>query len=138
MITNEIKEFLVNEEKVTVTAEELRMMVSENRSQIVAGMITRCEKHKRNYLIDFERVKNDICISGESEISQLQKQTWIDPMELYLSSSDVFIVKVKGKPQAADYITKKYSDILQNTIANMYGLDVTIVFAVESELKKVA
>ena len=59
-------------------------------------------------------------------------------MELYLSSSDIFIVKVKGKPQAADYITKKYSDILQNTIANMYGLDVTIVFAVESELKKVA
>lgn len=138
MITNEIKEFLVNEEKVTVTAEELRLMVSENRSQIVAGMITRCEKHKRNYLIDFERVKNDICISGESEISQLQKQTWIDPMELYLSSSDIFIVKVKGKPQAADYITKKYSDILQNAIVNMYGLDVTIVFAVESELKKVA
>lgn len=88
------------------------------------------ETLKENWDLIKEKMKNDY------DISSVAFNTWIQPLEIYNLNKDQVIILVTNwnKRFMIDYLTKRYSDLIQITIEEVLHFHCTVTFILPDDL----
>ncbi len=75
-------------------------------------------------------------IMEEYDLMPVSFETWINPLKFYDADNDtVKIIIPLDKSHAQEYITKKYTDIFQVTISELFNSNYKVTFILEKDIK---